>query len=401
MCMERVKVSNLTGNSSRSRQASAVTPAMVKAPVHVAVALWDVPWRSAESGLLNGWVITLRRHHDKAITTQGETFAADPVPEVLAAVAEALRGVSEPTWLVTGTRQNALRQALVLQGYAVSSGFSEKNHAAERCRRTRLRAEQRAKSRSKKAGQIPKAQASQAPEAIKPLWLPQAGKANRTRSAAGKKLFIGTDASTDQATKAAICFVASTGDYQLRTRKGAHGTNQLEFEAITMALEYALTTQASEVTIFSDSQVAVDAIRGLARRADAPRARYGISAQAQRTFVALLAELQSQRKVTVRRVLGHAGHSLNEAADMIAYMATRASIHPEKSSGQALNEGIAKALAKARRAPSAQGAPPQPRTAKPRPQAGPKDAPPAEQPAASSRGAKRRRRRTHRPRKTT
>ena len=71
---------------------------------------------------------------------------------------------------------------------------------------------------------------------------------------------IATDASSDTVFKGSMCFVAGNGDYRLRTRKTTASTDELELEALTLALKYLLKIGSTKAVIESDSVAALDAI---------------------------------------------------------------------------------------------------------------------------------------------
>ena len=89
--------------------------------------------------------------------------------------------------------------------------------------------------------------------------------------------------------------------------------------------------------------------RAQSSRRKNPRARRwrGLSPASRSRFAQAWKDLHGQCEVEIRRVLGHAGDPLNQAADQIAYMGLRAIAHPLKQSRPTLKHGINKALAKA------------------------------------------------------
>ena len=130
-----------------------------------------------------------------------------------------------------------------------------------------------------------------------------------------------------------MCFVASNGDFQLRTRMTTAGTDELELETITLALKYALRQGFEKVTIESDSVAALEAVDHiLAGGHTGSRPWRGVSSGARSRFYQAWRDFHQQGHAKIGRVLGHAGDPLNHAADRIAYLGLRASSHPEAES---------------------------------------------------------------------
>ena len=77
------------------------------------------------------------------------------------------------------------------------------------------------------------------------------------------------------------------------------------------------------------------------------RRRGGIRGNVRRDYYEAWREASESLDLTLKRVLGHSGDPLNKAADQIAYLAMRASVHPQEASEAALKKGIASSLAEA------------------------------------------------------
>ena len=121
-----------------------------------------------------------------------------------------------------------------------------------------------------------------------------------------------------------MCFVASNGDYQLRTQATKASTDELELETITLALKYLARVGATSAIVESDSMAALEATGYVLRGGRSRRVWRGISPGARTRFHQAWKVLDGVVDVELRRVLGHAGDPLNKAADKIAYMALRA-----------------------------------------------------------------------------
>ena len=327
---DAIDITTLMGKSSRTYATRKVTQEMISARTHVAIALWDIPWKSAPHGKLYGWVIAVEAGGKRRFVRTGKTMDADPYPRVFAEFERAVKSVPKPIWVVVGRRQAALGTRIRRAGYLVTGSFADENKAGNRARGLRKQHEAQAVRRSKKEGERPAKQAP-AVEAPPTHWLP-----NRSRFAGrGQQVRIATDASSDTLSKGAMCFVASNGDYQLRTRMTKAGTDELELETITLALKYALKNGFERVIIESDSVAALEAVDNIlagGRGAKSRRTWRGVSSGARSRFQQAWRDFNKQGKATIGRVLGHAVDPLNHAADRIAYLGLRASNFPEKES---------------------------------------------------------------------
>lgn len=341
--MKSLDLSELTGTASRTYVTRAVTKEMVSRPVHVAIALWDVPFKSAKAGKLHGWIIGINDGSSKTFIRTGQTKAETPVPEVKKALLACLRGRKGEKWVVTGRRQAALRKALEDKGFTVTGSFSHQNRAVVRVSKLRGIEERKALRASRKAGEAPRTKTVTTGPVIHALWWPNVKAFDNAASTAGT-LRIATDASSDTRSKGAMCFVASNGDYQLRSMPSRASTNELELETITLALKYAARTKVKRVIIQTDSQGALEAVKHIQRNGHRGRKWRGLAPGALSRFQQAWLDLKDQCRVDIRRVMGHAGDPLNEAADRIAYMGLRATAHPEKAARPTLLEGIEKVL---------------------------------------------------------
>ncbi|APT93115.1 hypothetical protein CPHO_09685 [Corynebacterium phocae] len=322
-----VKLSTLMGKSSRTYQSRQVTDAMVAAPTHVAIAIWDISWKGTAHGKLYGWVIAVDAGPQKRFVRTGQTSAANPHPEAFAAFRAAIRGCPTPVWVVVGRRQAALGTRIRKAGFLVTGSFAEENRASKRASDMRKIHEVRAVRKSRKEGQQPQKRASTV-EAQPTHWLP-----NRSRfSGSGHHVRIATDASSDTVSKGTMCFVANNGDYQLRTRMTTASTDELELETITLALKYARKQGFTRAIIESDSVGALEAIDHILEGGRAGKRWRGVSAGARSRFLQAWKDFHRQGQASIGRVMGHSGDPLNHAADRIAYLGLRASSHPEKES---------------------------------------------------------------------
>ena len=315
------------------------------APVHVAVALWDERWDSAPDGTIDGWVIAVNTKQTRFVR-KGQTKKGDIVKIAVREVQRALNGIDGEVWIVTGRRQNALRSALTKRGYTVTGSFAGENRAAKSASSVRRKQAGLTARKARKLGEAPKKKESAQVDTPKARWWPNFSQASSWPKDAVVR--IATDASSDTVFKGSMCFVAGNGDYRLRTRETKASTDELELEALTLALKYLLKVGATKAIIESDSVAALEAVDHIVHRrskAARPGRRWrGVSSGARSRFQQAWGDVQGQCEVDIRRVLGHAGDPLNRAADQIAYMGLRAIAHPMKQSRETLRQGIHKAL---------------------------------------------------------
>lgn len=323
---------------------------MHNAPVHVAIAMWDVPWKSAAEGKLNGWVIAVDAKPGPRFVRTGRTTEEDTVGPVMRDLNDAISGIrsfngaKKKIWCNVGRRRGALRLELEKQGYLVTGSFSEYNRACPRASKLRTVEETKAKREGKRNGQSPKRKPTP-PPATEAHWWPQFSDFSHANDSTPTR--IATDASSDTNIKGASCFVASNGDYQLLTRRTKASTDELELEALTLALKYLVHTDATDVLIESDSQAALRAVDYIAGQGKLGKRWRGIHPGALSRFQQAWKDNQGQRSITFRRVMGHSGDPLNRAADKIAIMGLRAIAYQQKEVRDTLAEGIDKALQEA------------------------------------------------------
>ncbi|AJE66389.1 MAG: ribonuclease HI [Corynebacterium glutamicum] len=339
--MKSIDLEQLAGTQSRTYQSRKITDEMVARPVHVAIALWEVPWESAKSGKIEGWVIAVDSPRGRFVRS-GQTKNGDAVNRTVSMLKSALKGVRGKAWIVTGRRQAALRAALVRENYLVTGSFAEQNRAGVKASAISRRAEQSALYKAKKIGEFAE-RAPRVKERQEAHWWPRL---SRTQGTAGV-LRLATDASTDGVFRGAMCFVASNGDYLLETQDTTASSDELELESITHALIYLKTIGATQAIIESDSKAALEAIDFILNTRPRRGRWRGITARARNRFRDAWEALIDDCVVELSRVLGHAGDPLNQAADQIAYMGMRAVIFEQKSAHPTLLKGIDKALRKA------------------------------------------------------
>ncbi|MDO5031124.1 RNase H family protein [Corynebacterium sp.] len=345
--MEPLELSALTGTQSRTYGTRKFTPKMVSAPVHVAIALWDERWDSAPSGKVDGWVIAVNTKQTRFVR-KGQIKEGDIVEVTLRELQRALRGIKGRVWIVTGRRQAALRNALEARGYVVTGSFAQENRASRTASNVRRNEASHTARKAKRLGEAPRVKPAAKVETTKAHWWPNFSQASSWPE--GATVRIATDASSDTVFKGSMCFVAGNGDYRLRTRETTAGTDELELEALTLALKYLLKVGATKAIIESDSVAALEAVKQIRnRKSKAVRTRgvwRGVSSGARSRFQQAWYDVEGHCEVQIRRVMGHSGDPLNQAADQIAYMGLRAIAHPMKQSRPTLIEGITKALAK-------------------------------------------------------
>lgn len=411
--MSRIDLESLVGTASRTYKTRQITDDMVASPVHVAIALWDERWDSAVEGKIEGWVIAVDSPTARFVRT-GTTKRGNGVARTLAELKKALANTRGRAWVVTGRRQNALRTELERQGYLVTGSFSEKNRAGTRASQLRKKNKLATARKAKKLGEAPKVKATQPVPTTAAHWWPALQSFNALHSPADASpatpspkqsptpastttpvpapataqattpapVRIASDASSDTVFKGSMCFVADNGDYQLLTRKTKASVDELELEAITLALKYLHKLGAASAIVETDSVGALEAVdfilagqrrpaqgrpvqgrpaganqpgqtgrrgrgKSKAGRSKAGKTWRGIKPGARSRFQQAYGDLTAHCDIDIRRVLGHAGDPLNQAADQIAYMGLRATAHTRQQSQATLEEGIARSLAQA------------------------------------------------------
>lgn len=108
--------------------------------------------------------------------------------------------------------------------------------------------------KARKLGEAPKKKEANPVDTPEAKWWPNFS--HTTSWPAGTVVRIATDASSDTVFKGSMCFVAGNGDYRLRTRETKASTDELELEALTLALKYLLKVGATKAVIESDSVAA-------------------------------------------------------------------------------------------------------------------------------------------------
>ncbi|NWO17694.1 MAG: ribonuclease HI [Corynebacterium sp.] len=365
----RLDLEALLGTKSRTYKTRQVTEDMVQRPIHVAIALWDQPWKSAHNQKIEGWVIAVDSKRARFVR-RGRTTKGDVVERTLAELNDALKNLRGKAWIVTGRRQAGLRLALEEQGHLVTGSFSEKNRAGKRASMQRKKDDHAALREAKKTGEAPDTVKTTQVPTTPAHWWPQFGSDN-ARPQNDELVRIATDASSDTVYKGSMCFVANNGDFQLRTAKTKASTDELELESLTLALKYLHKVGATQAVIESDSVAALEAVdyilsgekprtapqqrqgqgqgqRNSRRRNPRGRTWRGLTPGSRSRFHQAWKDLNGQCDVKIRRVLGHAGDPLNQAADQIAYMGLRAIAHPLKEARPTLKHGINKAIKKAK-----------------------------------------------------
>lgn len=347
--MEPIDLELLAGTQSRTYKTRQITDEMVARPVHVAIALWDVPWESAPSGQIEGWVIAVDSPRARFVRG-GQTKRGGVVEGAIRELRSALRQVRGQVWIVTGRRQIGLRLELERQSFLVTGSFAEQNRAGSRASMARKKAQRAAERKGKTIGEVPEKVAAERPRGQAHWW----PRMSRTQAPpADRTVRIATDASTDGIFRGSMCFVADNGDYQLRTADTPASSDELELETITLALKYLRQVNATRAIVESDSVAALEAAEHLLSghhgrgRSRMNRPWRGISPGARSRFQQAWRDLEGTCAVDLRRVLGHAGDPLNQAADKIAYMGMRAVAHRRAESQSTLETGIRESLHKA------------------------------------------------------
>lgn len=344
--MDPIDIKELTGNSSRNHSGRKVTAAQVDAPTHVAIAVWEEQWDSAPHGMVSGWVTVFDNGRTRPYINSGTTRDKDPNPHILRklqAAMKKLRLKPDQIWLVVGSRRAPLAGLLEKNGFSVTRAFSEQNRASTKAAKLRTRQARDFARKAKKQGEAPLVKEKSVQPAQRLMWLPNS---SRNAGVGGRMptIWLSCDASSDTNTRGSMCFVASNGDYQLRTLETKASTNELEVEAITMALQYVARAKAQKAVIESDSDNALNLVSYLFSGKNSSKRHKGVSMGARDRFLTAWKEANEHADVEIQRVLGHAGDPLNAAADKIAYMALRATIHPKRQAKPTLDSAIHKTL---------------------------------------------------------
>ena len=215
----------------------------------------------------------------------------------------------------------------------MTGSFAEENRASKSASSVRRKQAGITARRAKKEGEAPRKKQVVKVETPEAHWWPNFSTASSWPIDATVR--IATDASSDTVFKGSMCFVASNGDYRLRTRKTTASTDELELESLTLALKYLLKVGATKAIIESDSVAALEAVEQIRQKGSkAMRSRgvwRGLSSGSRSRFQQAWNDVEGVCAVTIRRVMGHAGDPLNRAADQIAYMGLRAIAHPMKA----------------------------------------------------------------------
>ena len=147
----RLDLEALLGTQSRTYKTRQVTDDMVRRPIHVAIALWDQPWKSAKDQKIEGWVIAVDSKRARFVR-RGRTTKGDVVERTTAELKNALKNLPGQAWIVTGRRQTLLRAVLEDRGYLVTGSFSEKNRAGKRAAMQRKKDDHAARSEERRVG---------------------------------------------------------------------------------------------------------------------------------------------------------------------------------------------------------------------------------------------------------
>ena len=351
--MTPLETEALTGTRSRTYQTRKVTDEQVNRPLHIAIAVWEEPWKSSPTGVRTEWVLAINPKGNKPYIRLGTTDEKDPNPHILRELNQELRKANkgkDAAWVVVGRRRVPLASLLKKNGFDLTGSFSEQNRASDKAAHMRRTGAKGLKRKAKREGEAPKQVETKEVETTELHWLPNSSKS----AGGGGHIRISCDASSDTQTRGTMCFVASNGDYQLRTQANKASTDELELETITLALKYLARVGATSAIVESDSMAALEATEYVLRGGRSRRVWRGISPGARTRFHQAWKALDGVVDVELRRVLGHAGDPLNKAADKIAYMALRATAHPKRQAQPTLDRSIHKAVATAAEAAAAQ-----------------------------------------------
>ena len=89
--MTPLETEALTGTRSRTYQTRKVTDEQVNRPLHIAIAVWEEPWKSSPTGVRTEWVLAVNPKGNKPYIRLGTTDEKDPNPHILRELNQELR----------------------------------------------------------------------------------------------------------------------------------------------------------------------------------------------------------------------------------------------------------------------------------------------------------------------
>ena len=331
------------------------SPAMLDAPVHVALATFAQPRTDLVTGRYIGWVIVVDKTGEEPNVYVGGTAALSPVRPVMAALQTALEGVSGDVWVSLSRQRKGLAVSLSKAGYSVTTSFGVGSRA-EALLRTRL-ADQihRSQNTAMRSGAIEEGHRARRvqPQEREPqgevFWWPAEWRV--TGGSQAEHLVVATDATleaVDYSRSYAIAAVTEDGDLVLNSGYTQAHIGEIELEALVLGIELVAERRPREATLLSDSCEAIEIARILAARVAGSIKRagaVGCSRALRERCMQAWREATKNTKIKIEYVRGHDGLLLNEAADAIAGASRRAAMIPRGESERKLNRFIDQRLA--------------------------------------------------------
>lgn len=273
------------------------TAAMLAAPVYVAIATYAQARTDVASGRAVGWAIVIAKNTGETKARIGSTAGTDLAPLITAELEFELRTVQGPVWISLPKKRRGLAATLERAGFPVTVGLGAGSRAEPELREQIARQSRRLQVDATQAGVVGAARTRNMPGSPDPAatvhWFPSERRVAKHKDL--EILHIATDASLEHVAYSrvfAACAVSGQGDGQEANHAGEQH------------FEEALHTP----------------------------------------FLTAWRQVNSETWVTLSHVRGHAGNSLNEAADSIARAARRATTIPLPEGSRAFDQHLSDTL---------------------------------------------------------
>lgn len=355
-CMNGTSSLDLLASSPSIQNLQAVprmpTETMLAAPVHVAIATYAQPRTDLASGRLVGWAIVIAAEGDRTHTLIGRTVSSEPARLIVARLELALSGAQGPVWISVPKRRRGLAATLRSAGFTVTAGLGMGSRAEPELREQIARQSRLLLIEATRSGVVDTSSRSKKPGLPNPSaqvhWLPSEWRV--AKHPHQDILLISADASLENVAYSrlfAACAVSDQGDCVMSTGFTQAQIGEVEFIAISQALQIIAESSPRKAVIMSDSVQALEVAKSLAHGAHKAYLAGGCSFDktSRSRFLSLWQQARSRTQVTFQHVRGHAGYPLNEAADSLARAARRAATRQATESGKALNKLLDETLA--------------------------------------------------------